>query len=90
MSVLEEWQREKKRKEEQINQIADLNERNKQLYDEQKRQFGRLDRYLDVQGYGPTWLQDARIAKLVADSLHHFDEERYRLDAYCIMSNHGH
>jgi len=49
----------------------------------------KLQSYLDV-GYGECLLRDDRIAKIVADALHHFDGERYILHAYCIMPNHVH
>ncbi len=39
---------------------------------------------------GPTWLKDERVATVVADALHWRDGQGYRLDAYCIMSNHVH
>jgi len=39
---------------------------------------------------GPTWLKDERVAKIVADALHYRDGKVYRLDAYCVMSNHVH
>ncbi len=49
----------------------------------------RLDRYEDA-GHGQCWLRRARIARLVEDALLHFDGERYRLLAWCIMPNHAH
>ena len=39
---------------------------------------------------GPIWLKDQRIAAMLADSLRYRDGKVYRLDAYCIMSNHVH
>lgn len=39
---------------------------------------------------GPLWLQDERIAALVKEDFHHFDGDRYRLDAFCVMPNHVH
>ena len=39
---------------------------------------------------GPLWLQDDHVAALVADDFHHFDGDRYRLDAFCVMPNHVH
>ncbi len=60
------------------------------LYELQRRQFGRMDTYLDSAVHGPTWLTHPAVAKIVVDSFHHFDNKRYRLDALTIMSNHGH
>jgi REP element-mobilizing transposase RayT len=35
-------------------------------------------------------MKDERIASLMSDALHFRDQKDYRLDAYCIMSNHVH
>ena len=55
-----------------------------------RRRFQELEENLDQAAYGPTWLKDDRIAKLVMESLHHLDNKLYRLDAFCVMSNHVH
>lgn len=52
--------------------------------------FRRFEEILDRAEHGPTWLKDERIAKLVADSLKYRDNQVFRLDAYCVMSNHVH
>ncbi len=49
----------------------------------------RVDQELDA-GWGECWLRRPEIAKLVQDALLHFDGERYRLLAWCIMPNHVH
>ncbi len=49
----------------------------------------RIDRYED-EGRGSCYLGDGRIARLVRDTLCHFDGRRYRLVAWCIMPNHVH
>jgi putative DNA methylase len=49
----------------------------------------RLVLYEDS-GHGACWLRDERIATLVENALFHFDGERYRLIAWCIMPNHVH
>ena len=49
----------------------------------------RLTKYEDA-GHGACWLRDDRIAHIVQDALLHFDGERYRLIAWCIMPNHVH
>jgi REP element-mobilizing transposase RayT len=46
-------------------------------------------RYEDT-GYGACWLRDERIAARVEDALLHFDDQRYRLIAWCVMPNHVH
>ena len=55
-----------------------------------RRQFLLMDRYLDKDANGPYWLSKPFISKEVANSLHHLNEKRYRLWAYCIMPNHVH
>lgn len=56
----------------------------------QRRWFLRFEDIVDRARCGPTWLKDPRIASLVIDSLHYRDGKVYRLDAYCVMSNHLH
>ena len=41
-------------------------------------------------GLGACYMRDRRIAKIVADVIRHFDGERYRLLAWCVMPNHAH
>jgi putative transposase len=48
-----------------------------------------LDNELDA-GLGACWLRRPEIASLVEDSLLHFDNQRYRLLAWCLMPNHVH
>ncbi len=56
------------------------------------KRFLLLDRELDQARYGPTWLKDAGLAKIVVDSLRYGAEELglYRLSAFVVMSNHVH
>lgn len=56
----------------------------------ERRWFLEFEEYLHNTSDGPFWLKDERIAALVVEDLHHFDDERYRLDAFCVMSNHAH
>ena len=48
-----------------------------------------LDRALDRQ-HGSAYLADDRIAAIVAKGFAHFDGERYRLFAWCVMPTHVH
>ena len=48
-----------------------------------------IARYEDA-GHGACWLRDPRIAALVEEALLHFDDQRYRLIAWCVMPNHVH
>ena len=52
--------------------------------------FGKFEDILHKAKNGPTWLKDDRVAKIVADALHYRDGSIFRLDCYCIMSNHVH
>ena len=65
-------------------------ERDRQLYLEQRRAFGRWDAALDALDDSPRWLENPRIAELVVDSLHYRHGRVYHLNAFCIMPNHGH
>ena len=49
----------------------------------------RIDRHLD-KGHGECVLRDPAIAAIVAGALEHFDGQRYRLCAWCVMPNHVH
>ena len=49
----------------------------------------RIEEYEDA-GYGECWLGDRRLAAMVQSTLLHFDNERYRIIAWCIMPNHVH
>lgn len=49
----------------------------------------RIEEYLDA-GQGECWLRRPDMARLVEGALLHFDEQRYRLLAWCIMPNHVH
>jgi len=59
---------------------------------EQQRQIElrrRAEEYLDA-GHGACWLRRPEVAALVEGALRHFDGERYRLLAWCVMPNHVH
>jgi len=49
----------------------------------------RLEALIDA-GYGTCWLRRSDCARIVQDSLLHFDGERYRLLAWVVMPNHVH
>ena len=49
----------------------------------------QLDAWVD-RGLGECWLGRSEIAVIVEDSLLHFDGQRYRLLAWCVMLNHVH
>lgn len=49
----------------------------------------QVEEWLD-QGIGECWLKRPDVRLLVVDALHHFDNDRYELGCYVIMSNHVH
>ena len=61
-----------------------------QLYDEDKRAFGRYDALLDAASDGPVWLSDPRVAELVCRAIHYRQGDLFDLIAYCVMPNHAH
>jgi len=56
------------------------------------RAFLAFDREVDKAAFGPIWLRDARVARVVADALLHGDTGRhfYHLRAWVVMPNHVH
>ena len=56
------------------------------------RAFLDMDREVDKAAFGPVWLQDARVARVVADALLYGESGRhfYELRAWVIMPNHVH
>jgi putative DNA methylase len=58
-----------------------------EISDTEKRR--RVEAYMDA-GHGACWLRRADIAELVQGALWHFDGQRYRLLAWCVMPNHVH
>ncbi len=56
----------------------------------QKRLIVQCDRILDLSDRGPQFLKDPRIAKLVCETMQFWDQQRYDLLSYCVMSNHVH
>lgn len=55
-----------------------------------KIDFAKRDKFFDSYKEGNHYLKNGTLAKIVADSLHHWDTKRIELYAYCIMSNHVH
>ncbi len=69
--------------------FSGIQQRN-ELYKLDKKYFGRLDIWLTIVWRNPRWLADERVAKILAGELHALNRVRYRLVAYCLMSNHAH
>jgi REP element-mobilizing transposase RayT len=49
----------------------------------------KIEKYEDA-GYGACRLQNDRVANIVESAILHFDAERYRIIAWCVMPNHVH
>ena len=73
-AVLQRWESE----------LATLRETARAM--ERKR---RIEDWLNA-GHGACWMRDPRIARVVEDTLLHFDGERYRLLGWVVMPNHVH
>ena len=89
-SVLLAYKAEKQR----IQQLIDKSGENMNLINELTSQLDDLYREhiedaLD-KGHGECYMNEPTIAKIVEDSITHFDGERYHLAAYCVMNNHVH
>lgn len=66
------------------------NEIKKELSKMRQLYFGKFDSLLDNNKSGPHFLKEPAVAKIVADAIMYFDEKRYTVIDYCIMSNHVH
>ena len=94
--VLLQWRSEKKKLEtEKLHILKSQNGDRlaaveKMIFQQKRDWFRTFEKILHRARYGPVWLEDERIAKEVADSIHYLDKKIYRLDAYCIMANHVH
>jgi len=64
--------------------------RTKRKEQEQEIKLRKLIARYEDAGHGACWLRNPRIAALVEDALLHFDNQRYRLIAWCVMPNHVH
>ncbi|MCW9707087.1 transposase [Fodinibius salsisoli] len=57
---------------------------------QQEKYFAKFDRILDQSKNSVCWLKEDKIAEIVANKLHSFDNRKYLLICYCIMPNHVH
>ena len=96
-TVVERWRRERDDwLTRQSGIAADLpwHKKLKMLEDERQHQFNRLFRHKFEQqldrGMGECPFVDAELARIIADSLTHFDGERYHLGDFIVMPNHVH
>ncbi len=73
-----------------VSQLPDNKETDIYANKEQVRLFGRWDALLDKPRSGPLWLEDPRLAQVVAASLRYLDGKTIDLDCYTILYNHVH
>ena len=52
--------------------------------------YGKFDELLDNSTTGPHFLEEPEAAQIVINAIMHFDNERYKIICYTIMSNHVH
>ena len=74
--------------------VKTANQLHRDLSPDERRKIQRLsspiiEKFLDS-GAGACHLRNPAIAADVADTLRHFDGQRYRLFAWCVMPNHVH
>ncbi len=81
---------EEERTRETVSRIANPQERGRITYLEHRKQFGRWDDAMHRNTDGPFWLKETKIAQLVNDCLHYYDNIRFSLICFCIMPNHVH
>jgi len=86
--VIESWLFERK------NIVKTAEQMNRPLSKQEEQRLAHLysekvERYLDA-GYGSCYMEDGRIAGIVARALVHFEGQRYSLAAWCVMPNHVH
>ncbi|HWA82760.1 MAG TPA: transposase, partial [Fimbriimonadaceae bacterium] len=84
--VQAEWRGERKRLEGLVEQgrLSD-----KERFEYQRLLDEKIESYLEA-GQGSCLLSDPASAEIVANALRYFDNERYRLFAWCVMPNHVH
>jgi putative transposase len=73
-----------------IEDIADRKIRSDEWHVFNDEYFSRFDELLDKGFHGPRWLREPEIALIVRNALHFYDNKRYDLLCFCIMSNHVH
>ena len=74
--------------------VKTANQLNRNLSFDERRRIQQLstpivEKFLDS-GTGVCHLKNPAVAEEIANALHHFDDKRYRLFAWCVMPNHVH
>ena len=87
---LENEMKRRTRKSAMGSQTAELNECLHRLEEFHREWFVKFEDVLHTAESGPMWMKEEPVAAKVAENLHRLDGDAYRLDAYCVMSNHVH
>ena len=61
-----------------------------QIYKLKQAFFHKYDQQLDCKPFGNCYLKNENVAQVIADRMHKFDDELYKLEAFTIMPNHVH
>ena len=88
--VLEKLLAERAATEFRLAAIADMTERVRQAYWEDKRWFARWDAVLDRAESAYRWLEQPEIAEIFVEAMHHRDGQEYTLHAFTLMPTHAH
>jgi REP element-mobilizing transposase RayT len=88
--ILARWREERNQLQQQLSRLSNNTEREAQLRQFQRSRFAELENLLDCASEGEHWLRQPPLAQIVEESLQYRDEREYRLDVYCVMSNHVH
>ena len=88
--VIERLKAEADEIEQRLLNIADPDERFKIRDNEQRKLFGKWDDALHSTSHGSFYLQEDRVAEIVANSIRYHDGEWFDVIAFCIMPNHVH
>lgn len=86
--VFDRWEEEYAFEKEKIIQLSI--DKNADLEHLGKLYFAKRDKFLDTYKEGNHYLKSDTLAKIVADSLHFWDNKKIELYSFCIMSNHVH
>lgn len=88
--VIERLKAQYEEAEKKIKLVTDRDERERQLDQARRRYFGKWDDALDSMTYGEKYLSNPQVADLVAESLLYQAGKVYDLEAFSILSTHGH
>lgn len=89
-TVISRWQKEKAELEKKLAETENPEAARQLTLKFHQARFYEMEQILDNATTGENWLKDPRLANHVCRFLKNKDGVQYRLDAYCVMSNHVH